>query len=159
MKIIVYGKPNCSFCEKAKKFLSDRGLQFIYQDIQTPGFDANWLKSLGFVTVPVISIDRVMIPTLHDLEIYFQERNKDLDKLRELLDGGATVSVTFIKATDGKQRVMHCTTNPKFIPESTAPASTKSEYNDRHDPLRFTVYDLVNAGWRSFYGSSVISIN
>ena len=37
MKYIVYGKPNCHYCEKVKTLLTNRGYQFVYKEIKEKG--------------------------------------------------------------------------------------------------------------------------
>ena len=49
------------FCDQAKEYLSQKGIQFEEKDIaQNPGALAD-LKKLGYMTTPVILIDRSVI--------------------------------------------------------------------------------------------------
>lgn len=60
------------------------------------------------------------------------------------------VQVTFTKA-DGNTRVMNCTLNPTYLPESNT-SSTRSKNEDV-----LAVWDIDNNGWRSFRYDSVQS--
>ena len=49
------------FCDQAKEYLSQKGVQFQEKDIaQDPGALAE-LKKLGYMTTPVIVIDRTVV--------------------------------------------------------------------------------------------------
>lgn len=69
------------------------------------------------------------------------------------------VTVTFTKQ-NGATRVMQCTLNPDFIPQTPvdpdAPPKTKRVVKDNPEILR--VYDIEENGWRSFRWDSVIGV-
>jgi hypothetical protein len=75
------------------------------------------------------------------------------DTLRaELKEGVKTI--TFNKA-DGTQRVLKCTLQESVLPQVDASkATTAKKQND--DAL--AVWDIENAGWRSFRFDSIISV-
>ncbi len=75
------------------------------------------------------------------------------DTLRaELKEGVKTI--TFTK-TDGTQRVLKCTLQESVLPQVDASkATTTKKQND--DAL--AVWDIENAGWRSFRFDSIISV-
>ena len=75
------------------------------------------------------------------------------DTLRaELKEGVKTI--TFTK-TDGTQRVLKCTLQESVLPQvDTTKSSTAKKQND--DAL--AVWDIENAGWRSFRFDSIISV-
>lgn len=60
--------------------------------------------------------------------------------------------VTF-KKLDSTQRVMYCTLQESFLPE-TVLREKVDDMADRHDPL-LTVWDVDQKGWRSFYTDKV----
>lgn len=73
----------------------------------------------------------------------------NISELRELLRINI-VTVTFTKK-DGSTREMLCTTMPEYIP----PVSGNSAPSE----ALVTVWDLENAGWRSFKFDSIQSVN
>jgi len=66
--------------------------------------------------------------------------------LRELLKDNY-MQVTFIKK-DGSERVMICTLKEEHLPDTSGSSTSPDGI--------ITVYDLENAGWRSFREDSVI---
>lgn len=64
--------------------------------------------------------------------------------LTEMLATGPA-RITFTKA-DGTERVMNCTLDPKVVPV----LEKKTERVKEPNPDVLPVYDLDNAGWRSF---------
>lgn len=77
--------------------------------------------------------------------------NKDILRA-ELKEGVKTI--TFTK-TDGTQRVLKCTLQESVLPQVDASkATTTKKQND--DAL--AVWDIENAGWRSFRFDSIISV-
>ena len=61
------------------------------------------------------------------------------------------VNVVFVK-NDGTERVMNCTLKPDLLPEHTESTSTR-----KSNPDVMSVWDLDNAGWRSFRLDSIIT--
>lgn len=53
MIFVIYGRPNCPWCDKAKSLLQERGLTFEYHDIYEEGL-VDWIKAQGVKTVPQI---------------------------------------------------------------------------------------------------------
>lgn len=77
--------------------------------------------------------------------------NKDTLR-KELKEGVKTI--TFTK-TDGSQRVLKCTLQESVLPQvDTSKVTTAKKQND--DAL--AVWDIENAGWRSFRFDSIISV-
>jgi hypothetical protein len=75
------------------------------------------------------------------------------DALKQELKEGVK-TITFTKA-DGTQRVLRCTLQESALPQVDASkVTTTKKQND--DAL--AVWDLDNAGWRSFRFDSVISV-
>lgn len=68
MKIVIFGKADCPWCEKAKDFLASRNLPFEYYDIydnwETYGFLA---KKHDYKKVPMVFIDHRFIGGFNDL--------------------------------------------------------------------------------------------
>lgn len=74
---------------------------------------------------------------------------KDWSKFTTWLKGMLKVSdakVTFTKK-DGTERVMHCTLDPKQLPEQPL-TENKKERKVSTDTM--AVYDIESKGWRSF---------
>ena len=57
MKIVVYGKPDCPYCDKAKSILEGKGLEFNYVDVTEDKEAHNFIREQGFETVPQIFIN------------------------------------------------------------------------------------------------------
>lgn len=76
-KFIVYGKPTCIWCDRAKKHLASAGHQYDYIDLtQCPGSRAKLMQK-GFRTVP---------------QIYFGDRYVGgFESLIDFLEGGSAV--------------------------------------------------------------------
>jgi hypothetical protein len=75
------------------------------------------------------------------------------EALKQQLKEGVK-TITFTKA-DGTQRVLRCTLQESALPQVDASkVTTTKKQND--DAL--AVWDLDNAGWRSFRFDSVISV-
>jgi hypothetical protein len=80
--------------------------------------------------------------------------------LREELNSGATLVVTFEK-TNGDKRVMKCTRNMSKIPQPPVTEGTNIEpRKPRKQPEGVAVvWDLEKSDWRSFRYDSVISVS
>jgi hypothetical protein len=75
------------------------------------------------------------------------------DALKEQLKEGVK-TITFTKA-DGTQRVLRCTLQESALPPvDTSKVATAKKQNDE----ALAVWDLDNAGWRSFRFDSIISV-
>lgn len=58
MEVVVYGKPNCPFCDKAKNILDSKGIEYNYVDISEDVGAYNFIKiEKGFETVPQIFVN------------------------------------------------------------------------------------------------------
>jgi glutaredoxin-like protein NrdH len=59
MSVVVYGKPKCPQCEKAKESLNKNKIDFTYIDLslEENKKDLEMIKGLGFRSVPVIMED------------------------------------------------------------------------------------------------------
>lgn len=56
-KITVYSKPNCMQCNFTKKYLDDKGVEYSTLDVFADEEALNYIKSLGFQSLPVVEID------------------------------------------------------------------------------------------------------
>lgn len=156
MKVLVYGKEDCTWCVSAKNLLDSKKIEYSYQDINVPGFSKIELMSKiapGAKTVPVVMIDGSFIGGYTELQKYLQLWDADIQKARDLLKGGATISVVFIKK-NGEKRIMHCTTNPEFIPDDKQVKGTNIKQVSK-DLNLFTVFDVQKQEWRSFHATSI----
>ena len=75
------------------------------------------------------------------------------DALKQQLKEGVK-TITFIKA-DGSQRILRCTLQESALPQVDASKVTTTK-KQNEDAL--AVWDLDNAGWRSFRFDSITSI-
>lgn len=73
-KIIVYGKPNCSFCKRASALLESKKLNFDYIDLSDNQTALDYIKSIGCRTVPQIFINGTHVGGYDDLVEYFGEQ-------------------------------------------------------------------------------------
>lgn len=68
----------------------------------------------------------------------------------------STVNVVFIKK-DGTERTMLCTLNPDLLPAQTDIEEVVQKKTPNPDVL--AVWDIENAGWRSFRYDSIIGFS
>lgn len=68
--IFVYGKPNCSYCEQAKKLLEAKGIEYFYIDVSEDDEALAFLKNNGFKTVPQCYDGRAHIGGFTQLQEY-----------------------------------------------------------------------------------------
>lgn len=52
--IVVYTKPDCPKCDATKRFLKKRGAAFTAIDVSVDEAAAEWVKSLGYLSAPVV---------------------------------------------------------------------------------------------------------
>lgn len=52
--LTVYTKPGCQYCAAAKQYLKDKNINFVEIDITVQEDKADWLRSQGHRTLPVI---------------------------------------------------------------------------------------------------------
>lgn len=72
--VIIYGKPSCGFCTKAKNFCTDRQLEFTYKDVQNESFMTELKGQLPDVrSVPQIFINEDHIGGYTDLVSYVED--------------------------------------------------------------------------------------
>ena len=75
------------------------------------------------------------------------------DALKQQLKEGVK-TITFTK-TDGTQRVLRCTLQESALPQvDPSKVTTTKKQNDE----ALAVWDLDNAGWRSFRFDSIINV-
>ena len=85
MEVLIYSKQNCSFCQKAKMFLSSKGINYSEKKLNED-FTIEHLKSIfpNAKTFPVIVIDGFNIGGLRELQEYFvNNQPNDLKFLTE----------------------------------------------------------------------------
>ncbi len=56
-EVIVYGKPDCPYCDKAKEILEGKGINFEYLDVVELPELKEYLVGMGLTTVPQIFVD------------------------------------------------------------------------------------------------------
>ena len=52
--LTVYTKPGCQYCAAAKTYLNENGIEYIEIDITLNEDKADWLRSQGHKSLPVI---------------------------------------------------------------------------------------------------------
>jgi len=57
VEVVVYGKPNCPFCDKAKNILDSKGIEYNYVDISEDVDSFEFIRNQGFRTVPQIFVN------------------------------------------------------------------------------------------------------
>lgn len=60
-EVVVYSKPNCTYCEEAKEILKSRGIQYKVVDVSVDIEGLNKLKTSGFRSVPQIYVDGIHV--------------------------------------------------------------------------------------------------
>ena len=78
MKIVVYGKGSCSYCDKVKAFLSEKDIAHSYVDIKGDSQESiDGLKlvtqTLGLKSVPQVTIGDELIGGFEDTVVYFNK--------------------------------------------------------------------------------------
>lgn len=74
MKITVYGKPNCQWCEAAKNLLERKGWAYTYHNLfELPHNEAqNVIGFSGMKTIPIVKVDEIYIGGYDALEGYIR---------------------------------------------------------------------------------------
>jgi glutaredoxin len=152
---IVYGKNNCSYCEKAKSLLTAKNEQFEYLTLDKDYTKTDLLELVPDVkTVPQIWLhvndETLYIGGYTDLVRHFK------DPVEVELNEGSILSVVFTKV-DGTERTMLCTKNSKIISEKYTPEEKKTDRTYKEPEGVARVFDLEKNDWRSFRYDSVKS--
>lgn len=72
--VIIYGKPSCGYCTKAKNFCKDRMLEYTYKDVQNESFMQELKEKYAEVrSVPQIFINGDHIGGYTDLVSYVED--------------------------------------------------------------------------------------
>lgn len=67
MRIHIYGKPSCSYCDAARTLLDSLSIEYIYIDISRSPDIRFQFKAQGHKTVPIVVIDDVTIGGYNEL--------------------------------------------------------------------------------------------
>jgi len=72
MKIQIYGRSNCRFCDDAKALLDEKGIEYDYIDLVSMLLDhrREILRDSGMSTVPIVKVDEIYIGGYTQLEKY-----------------------------------------------------------------------------------------
>ena len=102
MEVVVYGKPNCPYCDKAKATLEDREIEYTYLDISVDTTLKDFLFEKGLTTVPQIFVngdyhgESESAGTVGDLKKGMQvvkrsgrKEDIDLDKIHQVITWAA----------------------------------------------------------------------
>lgn len=82
--ITVYGRPNCSYCDKAKELLKSKGISYNYYELGKD-FTVEKYQELfpGRRTVPGITVAGIPLGGYEDLVEYFVETSGLSDDLQD----------------------------------------------------------------------------
>jgi glutaredoxin 1 len=75
MKVEIFSKDGCPYCEKAKKLLATNGISFTEYKVGQNGIDKNFIQQKAgkpVHTVPQIFIDEKHIGGFSDLQNWFK---------------------------------------------------------------------------------------
>lgn len=154
MKIEIYTRDGCTYCEKAKEFLRASGISYyeynltrglatraeVYNRINKPETE--------LIKLPVVLINDVYIGGHDDMVELLLAKEISNQQLKYQLQRGIA-DVIFTKI-DGTQRQMICTLQDKYIVDKP---TTSREKTDKV----LSVWDIDKGAWRSFRLDSVIS--
>ena len=78
--VVVYGKPNCPWCDRAKDLLDHKGITYEYIDVTLSDAAMDKLKRLNIRTVPAIFLkaqDEVYMGGYSELADYVRKSGSD----------------------------------------------------------------------------------
>ena len=70
--IYVYGRPDCSYCDKAKELLDETGLDYVYIDINEKPEARDMMRMRGHAMVPQVYNEDVCIGGYTDMEAWLK---------------------------------------------------------------------------------------
>ena len=78
MKIEIFSKPNCIYCDKSKTLLKGLGLSYVESSINDYESKEQFLEAIGkrVKTVPQIKINSKLIGGYNQLVEYFEKKGK-----------------------------------------------------------------------------------
>ncbi len=113
MEVVVYGKPDCPFCVKAKDILDNKNISYTYIDIAESPSEKEFLVEKGLKTVPQIFVngeyhgESDSAESVGESEVGIKVKKRDgsledlnLDKIHKVLDWaaeGLNVSVSQVE--------------------------------------------------------------
>ena len=74
MKLTVYGKPQCTYCDKAKALLNSKGIEYTYIDLMEDAEAMAFIRSTGARTVPQIYSGDTLIGGFDNLVEWLLEK-------------------------------------------------------------------------------------
>ena len=75
--IVIYGKPQCPECEKAKMFCETQGLEYVYKTLGTDYTKEQLIEQFpGARAVPQITVNDAPIGTFKMFLEYLESNNK-----------------------------------------------------------------------------------
>jgi glutaredoxin len=72
MNYVIYTRNDCSFCDKAKSLIRERGDQYLEVSIYEEVGALQYLKDQGFTTVPQIWLDKKHIGGYNELLQHYE---------------------------------------------------------------------------------------
>jgi len=70
---MIFGKPSCPYCDRAKQLLSKYNIEYTYIDLSLDEDRLKQFKEQGFRTVPIIYIDDKYIGGFNELQDHLME--------------------------------------------------------------------------------------
>lgn len=70
---MIFGKPSCPYCDRAKQLLSKYNIEYTYVDLSLDEARLKQFKEQGFRTVPIIYIDDKYIGGFNELQDHLME--------------------------------------------------------------------------------------
>lgn len=70
---MIFGKPACPYCDRAKQILSKYNIEYTYVDLSLDEARLKQFKEQGFRTVPIIYIDDQYIGGFNELQDHLME--------------------------------------------------------------------------------------
>ena len=169
MKIEMYTRDGCEFCENAKTYLTTMGLEYQEYNL-TKGqatreevFHRLEIKEDQKISLPVVFVNNLCLGGYDALVRYFALLDLNRAEINRALRS-RVINVSFQK-NDGSIRNMLCTLQGQYIkqPQPIQFDSNVTEFKPRrqkkYSPYVISVWDIDKGAWRSFKVDSIISWN
>ena len=166
-KVIIYGKNNCLWCEKAKNLLDEFSIPYSYRDIDGKFTINDMYEDLCACS----NIETSEIEEIHTVpQIIFVHYDNSFEYIGEFNFFQKVINAElrfagsikngfrddpckfFYKKKDGTIREAYGTTLSYMIPEELRPKGKIKTEN----PFYIHYYDLDKKGWRAFYSDAFI---
>jgi glutaredoxin len=75
MNLTIYGKTQCTYCDKAKALLNSKGIEYLYIDLMQDAEALAFIRSTGARTVPQIFNGETLIGGFDNLVEWLLEND------------------------------------------------------------------------------------